>query len=120
MTDTYGFKVSKPGEDVNTASGADLVLDIDSTVLKVFASGTLQKKYSDGTIAIAHNLGYIPHFLVYGNGGSGDPHYYLGTGKKPLFEVPVILAWADTSNVYFYVGSATNVSIYYYIFYDKA
>jgi len=116
---TYGFKVSKSGKDVKTATGDDLEMEADYTILKVFSSGTAQYNYSDGVIEITHNLGYVPHFLVYGNGGSYWPYFVLATGVKPLFEVPIVHAYADTSKIYFYVGSGTDVPVYYYIFYDQ-
>lgn len=115
--DDYVARISKEGHDVKTATGDDLILDADFTMIKVFTDGNGMYQYSDGLIEITHNLGYIPQFLVYYTEFEGA--MMLATGYFPEFEFSGCFAWADETNIYFAVGSTIDIRVYYYIFYDQ-
>ena len=117
MPDIYGWKLSKPEKDVKTVTGDDLIMEADYTMIKVLTAGSGMFQYSDGLVAVQHNLGYIPQFLVYADiGDNGDMQ--LLTGSQPVFEVESF-AYADATNVYFMVAPSSDVLVYYYIFHDQ-
>jgi hypothetical protein len=118
MTDTYGFKISKEGKDVKTATGDDLIMEAEDTMIKVFSSGTVEVKFSDGIIEITHNLGYVPCFLVYYQEYDGVMR--LATGYFSGFDFSGAFASADEEKISFIVGSLTDIPVYYYIFHDQA
>ncbi len=107
----FGFKVSQDGYDVKTANDRQLIFKTDSTLLKVFASGT--SALSSEWTEVAHNLGYVPQFLVYIN-DSVDGKTYLATGSYLTGA-----ARADTTRLYIRRNQAGD-SAYYYIFYEQA
>lgn len=78
---TYGIKVSKPGNDVTTAAGKDLIFNSNQNVLKVVHSGDFVLTHPAGTASVtatfAHNLGYVPAVLgfISDNYASGAPVY---------------------------------------------
>ncbi len=106
MADEYGIKVSEPGYDVKTAGDINLSLKPDLTLLKVFAYGSVNLT---GDQTIAHNLGYVPQFLVFSYDGTKT---YMATGH-----VGYAVARADSSNLYI---KDTGTSAKYYIFYEQA
>lgn len=110
----YGIKVSKPGYDVKTAAANNLVFSSEYSTLRVKQQGSGTVKHSTGrTVTIAHNLGYVPMFLVhstpaelwsYGGGFYQSGDYFI----NPV--VPVVTgachlgrgvtAYADDTNLY--------------------
>ncbi len=66
----YGFKVSKEGVSVKTASNKELLVSSQFDTLKIFRTGTLSVVYPEETLAamgsstrtatVNHNLGYYP------------------------------------------------------------
>lgn len=94
----YGFKVSKEGFDVFTATDNDLiftsdsqsvfnVVDIDtisSPAISIAAPGVGNYAQSLQTTSVAHGLGYIPAFMAFlANGGEyvSLPYtFYSGAG----------------------------------------
>lgn len=76
--DFYGLKVSQAGTDVYDGADEDMVFNSDNNIFKIVQSGTVSQTLSNTSntvsgaagdnpqeFAIAHNLGYIPAFLVY-------------------------------------------------------
>jgi hypothetical protein len=79
---SYGVKVSKPNNDVKTASLAGLVFTSEKNLFKIKENGNWQIVlqydyfYDDiwgfyfkewqGSTTITHNLGYIPTFEIWG------------------------------------------------------
>lgn len=108
----YGIKVSKPGFDVFTATGNQLIFKSDTDLIKVVLSGTVS--LSSTWTTIAHNLGYVPQFLVFVN-DSNTNKTYLGTASWYAG-----VARANTSNIYIKKKNASNDTAYYYIFYEQA
>lgn len=108
----YGIKVSKPGYDVKTAEDKDLVFSSKFFTPRVHVQGSGSITHTGGrTVTIAHNLGYVPMFMVHGD-ISGIPtlfpsgaygtlpfsvNYPLYEDIKPSIDV---LTWADEDNLY--------------------
>jgi len=107
----YGIKVTQPGYDVSTAIPNQLVFSSKYQTLKVFSQGSGTITDSGRTITVAHNLGYVPFFLVH---SGTDPVYVADyVDSDDLVINPVaraitgacgisrnIIAYADTSNLY--------------------
>lgn len=111
MAEDYGIKVSMDGYDVFSANDRQLTLKTGYTLLKVFASGTIN--LSAGWNTISHNLGYVPQFLTYTKNTNDSNKVYLGTASRLH-----ALARADTSNLYIKQMGTSSVA-YYYIFYEQ-
>ena len=105
----WGIKVSEPGYDVKTAADKNLSLKSDLTLLKVYSSGTATMT---GNQTVAHNLGYVPQFLVFVK--DSVPKSTLATGH-----VGYAVAYADTTNLYI-IDIGTAATAKYYIFYEQA
>lgn len=115
------FRVSLPGYNAKTDTNPDhyaLYSDEDWVLIKELArgSGSISQTDSPNEATIAHNLGYIPFYLVYCEVSSGryriansfDP---LGSGWK---------SYADEDNLYIENDySSTYTDYRYYIFYDN-
>jgi len=102
----HGIKVSEEGYDVKTADNINLSMKLDLTMLKVALSGSVDLA---GDQTIAHNLGYVPQFLVYVWNGT---KCYMATGH-----VSYALARADENNLYIYDNGT---SAKYYVLYEQA
>lgn len=68
------FKVSEEGQDATTAADSDLIFNSAQNVFKIVTSGTVTQTLSNAanlvsagkqSVTIAHNLGYVPAFLIY-------------------------------------------------------
>ena len=112
----YGIKISELGYDVETADDMNLLLKSDFRLLKVALSGSIN--LVDEWTEIAHNLGYVPQFLVYIKDLYWNPpigRVFLGTADWEH------MARADANKIYiskaFYPETS---SAYYYIFYEGA
>lgn len=120
----YGLKVSKPGFDVKTAADKDLVFSSKYFTPRVLVQGSGAITHTGGrTVTIAHNLGYVPMYLVHGDisgvptvlpSGAYGPlpftvNYSIGASIKPDQNV---LTWADEDNIYIKVGPDFGYSYY--------
>lgn len=124
----YGFKVSKIGDNVTTASDKDLVLTSKYSTFKGTLPGSGTATFSEDsetTVTISHGLSYIPSVFmlveVYNDGNYyPTPFYDSGALYQQYY-----YAYADTSNVYLvfyedYGGSTTiNRDYSYRIYIDK-
>ena len=110
----YGFKVSQPGYDVKTATPDQLVFSSKYQTLKISSQGSGAIKDSTGrTITIAHNLGYIPIFLVH-IAPYGSPDYYISPHIPYVYNANKdVTAWADTTNLYIKAGDDYGIVKYY-------
>jgi len=105
----HGIKVSKPGYDVKTADPNELVFSSKYKTLRVKQQGSGTVTHSGGrTVTIAHNLGYVPMFLVHttsdlGIGGAATDYYInpydpVITGGQHLAHG--VHSYADDTNLY--------------------
>lgn len=110
----YGIKVAEPDFDVRTADDKNLSLKSGLTLLKVFDQDTIT--LSSTWTEITHNLGYVPHFLVYVLDTTEDPNrVYLATA-----DLSTAVARADTTKLYIKKRDSNQTKAYYYIFYEPA
>lgn len=69
---SYGIRVSKEGKEVSSTDIRDFILHSDYSMFKIHtvSSGniTINSGVQTGSVDIAHNLGYVPAFLVYEDG----------------------------------------------------
>lgn len=92
-----------------------LFSDSDNVLIKEKARGSGSVDLNS-TATIAHNLGYVPFFIVYAEISSG--RYRISSAFDPVGS-----GWraqADSTNLY--IGNfydATFKNYYYYIFYDN-
>lgn len=130
----YGLKVSQNGFDASSATDSQLVMSSGFNLFKIVQSGTMT--VTPATIAegrppydntplgqVAHNLGFVPAFLVYYIGKTGStpdatvnanlPISFLSpNGAFSSYTVDVMMeASADTVNLYvgMAIGPATPV-----------
>jgi hypothetical protein len=112
--ENYGIKVAEPDFDVRTAEDKNLSLKSGLTLLKVAKQGTID--LDADWVTVAHNLGYVPQFLVFLKDTSATPDKIsLGTA-----DLNNGLARADTSNLYIGRMSVNRTTAFYYIFYEPA
>lgn len=111
----YGIKISKPGKDVKSASPNELVFSSKYSTLRVQSQGSGTVTRTNRTATIAHNLGYVPYFLVH---TTPDPLYDSGFyDSNDYFINPVVpvitgachidrevVAYADDTNLYIEIG----------------
>jgi len=104
--------VSQEGYDVSTTDDKKLIMETNSNLLKVLASGTIT--ITGGSITtIAHNLGYVPQFLAYIESATGIVRLCTAV---PGYGA----AGADISNLYITIDGVGSFNAYYYIFYEQA
>lgn len=79
MPDDFGLKLSQDGFDIKTADITEQIFNSGYAAYKIVLAGTMTLSVPDTgpevNVSIAHGLGYIPGFLVWGKLSSGD--YYL-------------------------------------------
>ena len=114
----YGFRISKDGQDVKTASDLDCVITSKYANLKGSLSGTVALSktgdYQRKTL-VAHNLGYIPMVQVFMEG-------QYGAGVWEQLQIAGVSVEADSTNIYiyFWYGVANgDYNFKYFIFIDK-
>lgn len=129
----YGIRVSIAGEDVKTCSDIDCSMTSKFPFLKGSTASTGTKvinEGSQGTVTIAHGLGYIPFVrLLTDMAGELEADTYY---DSPLYYTDgfgftvYALSRADSTNVYldfgYYsggIGGSTTFSYKCFIFLDK-
>lgn len=110
MTLDYGFKVSKSGIDVKVATDPQLIFTSKYLTPRVHTQGSGTITHTGGrTHTIAHNLGYVPLFLVHSDVasisfGAAGAYYPLPYSQSYGLYMPHynkdVLVWADTTNLY--------------------
>lgn len=112
---SHGIKVVEGDEiDVREAEDKELSLKSGLTLLKVAAQGSISLDADWKTVA--HNLGYVPQFLVFLKDTSASPDQSsLGTA-----DLDNGLARADENNLYIGRVSTDRTEAIYYIFYEPA
>lgn len=112
----YGIKISRPGFDVNTAGPQELAFSSAYKTLKINSQGSGTLTNASRTATIAHNLGYVPVFMVHSTypitlqgAGLTATDYVLG----PVGDTNGILyAYADSTNLYIKAQSNFGVLTY--------
>jgi len=61
----YGFRISKDGYDVKTATNDQLVISSSFFTAIVHLKGSADSSSDLFTLSVSHNLGYVPNALVY-------------------------------------------------------
>ena len=118
----WGFKVSKSGYDVKTATDKQLVFSSSFSVPKIYMQGATVG--NSGTVQITHSLGYIPGFLVFAEARNGEMwllHTYwggtivwAGSTQERKFRCK-----ADNDKIYIDSANLTaSEDIYYYVLVD--
>lgn len=121
----WTMRVSLPGYNALNDGTIDhyaLYADSDNVLIKEKSAGT--QVLASGTYGtIAHNLGYVPHFLCYTlannisiTGGSAG---YIQCTSGGNISVPTYDAHIDGTNLYIGNNSANLGTFYYFIFYDQ-
>lgn len=126
MTKTYGLKISRPGFDVNRANPNELSFSSQFKTLKVKSYGSGSLTDGSRTATIAHNLGYVPFFMVHGTGNSGNGSSFYSSGEYGLLPLGTsgilanpavglgndLFAYADSTNLYIKAQSNFGVISY--------
>lgn len=105
MAKDYGIKITRDGYDLATATDKQCVLTSKYKTLTVAASGTatvqLLTTYYRNSTTVAHNLGYVPAFVVFGQ-EDGESYYYNVpfTHAFADFSGYFLFCWADNTNLY--------------------
>lgn len=120
-------RIALPGYNALTDTNLDhfsLYTDKDNILIKEKSRGSITN-IGDGSeviSTIAHNLGYVPLFLVYvydtqavNNNNKWKLLAHFSSGAS----VPPYLAIADTTNLYIYNFTAATIDFKYFIFYDN-
>lgn len=120
----YGFRVSKTGYDVKTATPDQLAVTSKLLSEKVALYGT-QVSVITGTsttVTITHNLGYVPQFKVWDLGGTNQ-NYIPVTYGDTLGNFTEYLVWATTTTLVIKVVSNavlnTAIDVRYQLLYNS-
>lgn len=124
------IRVALPGYDALTDTNLDhfaLYTDQDNVLIKEFTRGSVSITGNGTEVieTIAHNLGYVPFFLVYvfdTASAFNDNKWKLLAHNTAGASVPPYIAVADTTNLYIYnflAAAEGAISFKYYIFYDN-
>lgn len=102
--DDYGIKISKPGKNVSDYD-TDMSMTSKFNNLTIYAAGTITGDGSSGeTITIAHNLDYVPMFIVLIRMPDNTSRWvYLPyVAHNPGTGVDHAYTYADDTNLYIY------------------
>jgi len=121
----WGVKVSKTGYDVKFATDEQLALSSKWNSYKVFMQGVVTETVainSEYCIEVAHNLGYPPAHLVFGERNPGDNKRYAANYEDNAGYCSTWLRMEDDS-LFIFVTTGALVTPgtwhgYYYIFND--
>ncbi len=97
---SQGMKVSRPGNNVFTASGTALSFDSQRATHSIYNIVDINKPSGTASVSYSHNLGYIPKTWIFYEQSIGGTTYY---SRIPFFDF-------DTYEIDYYVGTA-NITI---------
>lgn len=92
----YGFKISKSGKNVLTATGKDLIISSEYSTLQINQVSTGSHNFSSSTLTISHGLGYVPQFYFYVKNLRGDSRWEM-IGNSSI-TAPTLTVEATTTN----------------------
>lgn len=123
MAQDYGFKVSPPGTDVNTAADKDLAFTSKAFGIKILSQGTASVTASAGsaTVTVAHGLSYAPAFIAYpkvsaSNSVQINEDNLTDNTTSGMFTQ----AWSDTTNLNMKITNNGTIVFKYYIFVEDS
>jgi len=93
---TYGFKISKPGFDVKTATGKDLIMSSEYTTLQINQVSVGSHNFDSSVLTISHGLGYVPQFYFYVRDIQGDGRWQM-IGNRGI-DHPNLTVQANTTS----------------------
>lgn len=111
----YGIRVSLPGYNALTDTNPDhfaLKSDLNDILIKEYTRGTIIVP-SSTEVAINHNLGYAPFYLIYYT-YNNLKNYAYSAGLYSFFKT-----YSTTSQIFFKNPISISILINYYIFYDN-
>jgi hypothetical protein len=121
MTLDHGIKISQVGAGVSSALDKDVIFSTEFSTLKIFDTGT-DYIYTDGsgngTLTVAHNLGFAPAFFGFHNGNYRDTFFSDTTFTNCYFPIggfyDSFQMYSDDTNLYV---TCTGLSAYthYYV-----
>jgi len=97
---SQGMKVSRPGNDVFSASGTALAFDSQLATHSIYNIVDINKPSGTANVSYAHNLGYIPKTWIFYEQTDGTATYY---SRIPIFDI-------EAYDIDYYVGTA-NITI---------
>lgn len=113
----WGIRISQPGKSVLTGTDPEMVFSSKFAVPKVHSNGSGSIYNSTGrTITIAHNLGYVPQFIVhttpdpflnstYSGKFSIAPYSSISGSVPSWYFDKYVTSYADSTNLYIKLGS---------------
>lgn len=95
----YGIKISRPEYNVPVAAPEQLSYSSKYETFKIHTrgSGTVNSASGGGLVTIAHNLGYVPAFLVHADKGQTGDFCIAPYGES---DTQLVYAYADSINLY--------------------
>lgn len=135
MSEDYGFKISKPGQNVLTAADAQMNYSSKFNILKVIKEGTTTVNWNGTThvgavTQVAHGMNFTPTFLAF---IEADTNKWMGQGgdSTQVSDVDYVslAAYADSSNINLNMNASIfssrrntnlNLNVKYFIFGDTA
>jgi hypothetical protein len=117
---TWVTRITQPGFDVFTDTDPDhysLLTDNTNILIKEFVRGSASINGSGTIHTIAHNLGYIPFFLVYVLDPTVSAWELVQWGVISA-SVPAYAAAVDTNNLYIINNDSLATTFKWFIFYD--
>lgn len=119
---TYGLKISKDGKDVKSANILEQTFNSEKNSIKIITDGfTTSTASGSRTVNIAHNLPFIPGFLVYFEVDSSGSWFFDGTEEDISGKLVSVNAQADSTNLVLsiYSSSSASVRVHYFILADN-
>jgi len=92
----YGFKISKSGKNVLTATGKDLIMSSEYSTLQINQVSTGSHNFDSSVLTISHGLGYVPQFYFYVKDMQGDGRWQM-IGNRGI-DHPNLTVFAGTTS----------------------
>lgn len=120
-TNKYGLKVSKNGVNVRTANILEQSFNSEKNSLKIIKDDVASSTASGSrTLNIAHNLGFIPGFMVFYEVDNSGYWLSLRTTEDLSGKNCLVDAYTDSTNLNITIStdSSATVKVHYYILAD--
>jgi hypothetical protein len=98
----YGFKISKDGFDVKTATIDQLVLTTKAQQYKISSQGSVSFTSPNQTINVAHGLSYTPAYIAFQK-VSGNTYYNWQDASKDYVDGTNLSLFGSTGDVISYI-----------------